>query len=278
MIPIFMAFEADAPEGASAKGSQYLSRRDFKVIMSVLVVLMVAMIPIYQQILKQRNFLVCINNMKSISESTRLYAVDFDEKLPPTYFPDEQGNPVLEQGYPITWASIIQNKMKSINDFKCPSSDPQENAKSIQASGQVPIESSYGMYAAMGMKFLPSISSPDNTILFTESINGGAFDSKNPKPFIDAKGDPQKYDGFLLGYDSGNVPDTNTIATAAYITRLAIKFPDKQATGRHLDKKGFEIINVIMVGGGASPMNPKDFRLTRRSKSNNDISGLWSNR
>ncbi len=279
---LFMAYAADEPEGSASKGSQYLSGRELKVILLILAVIFVSLIPIYQQVMKQRNFVVCIDNMKSISDSTRLYSVDNEEKLPPCYFADNENNPILVNGLPITWATIIQDKMKSVGQFKCPSAQSVELAKSLPFSGKDPINSSYGMYSAMNMQFVSLLRNPDSTVLFAETSNAGALGTLNPVPFKNLAGENMLNDGFLLGFDSGNYSDALTLRKAQFTTRLAFKKDLSSATpielGRHMDKKGNQMINVIYAGGGAGQLYPGDNKVTRRTKDDDDLTGIWTNR
>lgn len=225
-----------------------------------------ALTPLYFRLLKERNNAFCKQNLKAIFDATRLYVEDNNQRFPPAFFDDGTGNPVQVDGRPITWASVVQPQIKALKHFKCPEATEEEAGENMPFSGKEPIKLTYGLYAPLAMRLSLVLSAPQSTVLFAETINGGAKGSYNPVPF-------SKSDSFLIGYSSGNLPTPETIQEADSVTRLAFRKDGDTWAPRH--EKG---IHVIFADGSLGTITHEEAKVQRRSRGEAELTGIWSTR
>lgn len=226
------AFDPNAPEGASApSGGQYMTKKDFKLILLVTAFLIIGMIPVYLYMREKAYKATCVKNINGIMEALVMYSAQHDDRFPPLYNENEKGEPALDaDGIPYTWISDIYNLKSSRIDFVCPSASKEEYAYSANPSGGAPIPSTYGFYAPYASFSTNLVENPDNVVIIAETSNKGANGSYDPKPFTG------KYDGFIIGWNNTNdcVVSNEDVHS---VTRLAFPgtqdgIPDR-ANGRH---------------------------------------------
>lgn len=226
-------YDPTAPEG-DAGGNQYLSKKDLRILVVVLVLLGFALYPMYLYGLRSRDKSLCTQNMKAIFDALHLYAVDHDDGLPPVYRTGNGDMPGLgASGKPYTWASDIAPYMNVRSSFVCPAADPSENVHAEDQKtlkGDVPM--SYGMYAPYGGFKTFNIENPEQTVIVAETSNDGAQTSYDPLPFDKGRQVP---DGFLIGWDNSN---DQASSASRFVTRLAFRETSNglfgsKAYGRH---------------------------------------------
>lgn len=276
MLNFTSAYAADEPEGSRPPGSSYLDRKSAIKMLVGVAALMVLMVPIYIKLKGESEKSRCASNLKAQWQGIELYSVDNDGRYPPAFIPDGTGSPVLIKGYPLTWATIVADRMKDTSLFKCPTAG--ENECSQTGGKALPYPLAYGLYAPRALKTASDIANPNDAVLIAETMSGGAQNTYNPKPLKDAEGNPLKHDGFLIGFDSGNDPDSETYRAAAYVTRLA--FPNT-ATGKFLYNGPARHdlgVQAITVGGSRIWITPDQAEVERRSATDGDLTGIWSTR
>jgi hypothetical protein len=265
------AYDPNAAEGDTGRGSQHMSWKDIKVIGLVIVVLIICLLPIYNMGVKNSEKVRCIQNMKSISEAISLYAKDHDDGLPPVYRTGVDFSPDLgaETGRPYTWASDTVGYLGPRSSFRCPSASEDEVVQAEDPkSNKATVPMTYGMYAPYGGLKTYNIESPDRTILFAETSNLGAATSYDPTKFnVGGKDLP---DGFVIGWDDSNYEGSSASHT---ITRLAFRKTstgnfDKQAEGRH--EAG---IHAVTVSGTRLILEPKNAIIVQQDKL---PGGMWA--
>ncbi len=198
------AFAADEPEGSTQKGSQYISRKDLRWLGIFLLAFALILIPVWLHLKRQGEKAACSNNMRAVSAAVLLYSEQNDERLPIAFYPDAEGSPVLDNGFPITWATMVQEGMSARASFRCPSAKPEELTLVVPRQGTKPIELTYGMFAGASGRTARNYESPGSSVLLSETSNFGANETHNPTPFLDENGEPMKNDGFVIGLEGTN--------------------------------------------------------------------------
>lgn len=263
-------YDIDAPEGSSGAHSQFISIKDWKVIGAVVLILFVVSIPIYREFKQARDEQVCRMNINGVYKAMMQYAASNNDLLPPLYVVGENGAPLLVDGKPFVWASLLGDYMNKRDSFKCPSASVDETmpANTFRRDAE-PISLTYGMYVAMGAKPYQTLSQPSATALILETSNSGAERSFNPLPFKDLQGNVVPFDAFMAGYDDSNGPLT---PQSKWITRLAFRGADKgyldtRVTGRH--RVG---IHVVYVDGHLGKMAAPQAKVENLYP---DATGMW---
>jgi hypothetical protein len=226
------SYDPNAPEGASApSGAQYMSRKDAKVFLTGFALLVVGLIPVYHFMRAKAWKSSCQSNMNGIMSSLTLYSEQHDDRFPPMYNANSEGEPFVEQGsdIPYTWVSDIAPLLAKRTKLVCPAADETEYAYSINPAGGPPIASTYGLYTPYANAIFGNIDSPDRVVLLTETANSGANRTYDPKPFKSTKND-----GMIVGWDNSNIAPTDE---TKFVTRLAFKNtlngPNGDSEGRH---------------------------------------------
>lgn len=276
MLNLNSAYAADEPEGSRSPGSNYVNRATFLKLMAGVLLLFAILVPVYIKLKDESEVARCSLNLKNQWDALQLYAVNNDERMPPAFYPDGNGSPVHVNGHPLTWASIVKPLMKDKISYKCPTA-PETECSQIGGTKEK-INLSYGMYAAMSMRINSDIRNPSVSILLAETSSNGTGNTFNPVPFLDEAGKAIVDDGFLIGYDSGNVPDSDTFRAAKYVTRLA--FPDTKSgnfkyEGGSRHRKG---VQAITFDGAKTWLTPDQAEVERRSKADSDLTGRWATR
>ncbi|MDI9639896.1 hypothetical protein QPK87_19600 [Kamptonema cortianum] len=255
-------FDADTPEGSKGYSSQYVTRKDFWIALIVLVVLGLGSIPLYRIMKSEADKTVCKKSLKSIAMSIQQYSEMYDQRFPPLYAVGDGGTPFLEKGMPIVWASVIP-ELGTGATYRCPSCEEEEvvrvNGRSVVNVARRKktldyIELSYGMYAPLSTMAITDIAYPEETVLISETSNGGARDTYNPIHFTDSEGVKSKHDGFAIGFDDSLLEPSST---TEHLTRLSFygtsdgNFDKEGIRCRHKDH-----IYAVSTGGRLLQLQP----------------------
>lgn len=195
----------------------HFSKKEAKVVAVALFVLIMLSTPVYLSCRGQSYKHVCKQNILGISKAMNLYAAANNDLLPPVYFGDSAGNPVLDpQGRAFTWASLVSEYLGSRTDFICPAAPAGQNSRVQHLTDSAKtIQLSYGMYLPRGLTGLYSFRDSATAVLFSETANRGANETYNPIPLEGAAGGPSD-DGFAIGWDTPQLgPESK------FVTRLA---------------------------------------------------------
>ncbi len=264
-------YDPDAVESSTGK-SGYISRKDLKGVLIVIVLLAVLATPIYMGMRKNADLHICTTNFGAISKAINQYAASWDDRFPPVYATSEGELPLVDKkGRPSTWASLITPFMSPRASFRCPSAAEDEIVIAQHWSeGSIDVPMTYGMYAPFGGFSMNSVYQPGQTALLSETSNLGAQNTYDPLPFKSADG-KKLADGFLIAWDSGNTAfdrQTKWVTRLAYYETAAQDF-HKQGPSRH--EKG---INVLFCDGHVELLGPEVAAVRHLGQ---DLTGLWSN-
>jgi prepilin-type processing-associated H-X9-DG protein len=224
-------YDPQEPEGARGSSTQYVSRKDLRVVFIVLAVMALLAWPVYLFMLKGVHKSTCAKNLHKISTAMSSYIQDYDERMPFAYQTAEFGSAEIANkgGYASTWQWALQPYTKADVDdwsyFQCPAADPAENTKIANEEGTRVVESSYGMLNAYSNVLFSTIASPTSRVVIAETVKNGALGTSDPLP-LSAGGSPLVDDGFVIGFD--NDPTYPNKATK-FATRLA--FPNTAKNG-----------------------------------------------
>ena len=233
--------------GEGRKGPQYVTRRDFKIIGIVLLILAILAVPVYRYMLGKVNESICSRHLHKIAVSMLTYATDNDEHLPFAYESVDYTSDeiAVHNGYAYTWEWALEPYC-SWDVFRCPAADDSEASGSADPKSGIVHLSDYGMLNAYSGKDLSSIPYPEQKVLVAESAQSGANGTADPMPLL-AGGKPLQGDGNMIGFDDDqNYPDPKT----KFATRLA--FPNSAKTGFNRDTAGRHPagIHYVTAGGG----------------------------
>lgn len=240
-------YDTDAPEGAP-QSSAYMSKKDLKWIIAILLILLLVGGPTWYAFLEQRNKQVCATNMKGIYEAMMLYAEQNDDRVPPLYEIGANNAPLLFDGKPHVWASLLLPYMNQRANFYCPASEEVERMPTYGNDGRrrADFELTYGMYLPMGsFPHLLSTNAAD-TVLLVETTNHGALGTYNPMPFRNEDGDVVPFDAFMVGFNDSNVGLT---PESTSVTRLAIKNTAKGYDANNTVPRHGKGIHVFFLDG-----------------------------
>jgi hypothetical protein len=264
-------FDVDDPDDSPK--SSHISGKEIKVILLALVVIVIAMIPVYRQMYESRNKHLCKINFSQMSKALGLYATENDGRFPPVAVLAAPGVPLLDKaGHPFTWGSLIAPSMNSRSSLRCASASEAEIAKSESLdSADKFVDMTYGMYGVYGGYPIDNIRNREQAIIIAETANRGAADTYDPKPILGLDGKPEQDDAYLIGFDTDNwAPSTQTKS----VTRLA--FPETKAglfkpdgDGRHS-----KTIFVLTVGGAVKEITPDKARF--KMLPNGESEGPWA--
>lgn len=252
--------------------SQYVSRRDIRVVGIALVLLALLLSPVYFVLKENSDAYKCKRNIRAISKAIELYAAENNDRLPPAYVTFDGETPFVEKdGGVYTWANLVHPHMPKDASFRCPKASDDDCFLDHDSQTGNLMSVSYGMYLPLGGMPLSSISNPESAILVTETSSLGAGETFNPHPLSDSEGRPVR-DGFVVAWDTGNAVTENPVST---ITRLA--YPETKSgefskDGRSRHPAGN---HYVTVSGSAFTLPPSaakvewDFRQKR-------IQGRWA--
>ncbi len=256
------AFDPQATEDDAAARSQYMSIKDWRIILIGLAVLSVALYPIYQIGKEKSEKAQCVGNFKAMFTALGLYAKDHDDGLPPAFRANGDGTPSLgETGLIYSWHSDLAPYMNTRASFVCPSAQPDEIITvEDPLDSRKTLKASYGMYLPYSAEKIFNIESPDTTIIIAETSSAGAGDSYDPLPFKNESGEAIP-DGVAIGFDNDNFfPNKKSKS----VTRLAFRKSSTGvfdgAVGRHN-----EGVHALTATGELVILKPKEavLRLNR---------------
>jgi hypothetical protein len=217
------AYDPSAPEGDLSGRSQYISKKDFRIIAIGVAALGVMLWPLYQYGKRQSEAVRCKANMGAIFKAIELYAVEKDDRLPPITRTQADGvTPLLGPGgLPYTWASDVMQYMSARHSFTCPAATKEEITKTEHPTdAERTLDLTYGFYAPYGAALRSAIPNRSQVLLIGETSNFGSQGSFNPMPFLNPDGSKIQNDGFVIGWnDSNAAPSDQTNA----VTRLAFR-------------------------------------------------------
>jgi len=266
---IFMTqYDPDATDTAPVGRSQYVSKKDIRIVAVALIVAAIAAVPLYRKYRDQAYARTCFANMRAVHQAVTGYMSQNDDHLPPVYYPDAEGNPVLVDGVPVTWVTLVQPDMSKRLSFTCPSATEDEVSKSLGSTETGPLPSTYGMLTPLGLKGRIDFETPGETVLVAETSNHGSQTSYNPLTFKD-----QVNDGFAIGYEKAqDFPDVDT-QKSNFVTRLAFRGTAKGTFDANAEPRHSAGINYVTFDGQASRMPVKGAFLTRHG---NQVVGTWN--
>ncbi|MBS1714530.1 MAG: hypothetical protein JST30_09365 [Armatimonadetes bacterium] len=224
---------------------RYTSKKDLFWILVVVTVTVVVAASMIKAQGPNRDKTICRRNLKHIADALLSYSVQESDVLPPAYYMDSDGGPVIqaETGAPVTWMSLIEPHLNSRADFVCPSAKPEERSPNFSfQKGVGTFPGTYGMYRGLSCVPINRIPNSGSSVLVAETAESGANGSYDPEPF--AKDRP---DGFLIGWDNGNLDfDLSTKS----VTRLAFGnsasgYREGSSTTRHPE----EIFGITVEKG-----------------------------
>jgi hypothetical protein len=253
-------YDPQAVEDDGGARGQYMTLKDWRIILVGLVVLGIILFPIYQIGKSKSEKAQCVGNFKAMFTAMSLYAKDHDDGLPPIYRAETNGLPSLgDTDLIYTWHSDLRPYMSPRQTFVCPTATSAESATvEDPESSKLSIRTTYGFYAPYSAAKVFNIESPDTTILLAETSNRGSADSYDPKPFNSDEGD-ELPDGVAIGFDNDNFYPTKHSRS---VTRLAFRGSSagsfENARGRHE-----EGIHALTATGELRILVPKDAVLAR---------------
>lgn len=196
-------YDPTAPEGDNYGRSQYVTKRDVRVIAVLILVLAIAAYPVYKMLERNAHRSVCRSNLGAIADAINQYASLHDDRFPPIMRTNANGSPNLgDSGHPYTWASDLQDFMNRRASFECPEA-AQEEVTKIEGHEKV-LPLTYGMYEPYGGFLRTVVPNPDQTVLVVETSNHGSKTSFDPLPYKDLSGNEVPWDGFVVGWQNSN--------------------------------------------------------------------------
>jgi hypothetical protein len=258
------AYDPTAPEGQPSGGSQYMSKKDVRNILLVIVVLVAGLFPVYKSMERNSEKARCVQNMKAIASALAQYATLNTDRFPSLYEKGPNGEPLTnDKGISPTWASVVSQYMSARQSFLCPSAIAEE---AVAVAGMRPAPEqklkphpansellTYGMYAAYDTFPISQVDNPNSAIIVAETSNMGARDSYDPMPFKDADGKVIGADAFSINWSNSNtVPnaDTQSVTRLAFYNVKDGKF-DPAGDSRHSSG-----INALTTGGALVLLKP----------------------
>ena len=267
-------FDPDEPEGSKRPGSQYMSRKDLRWIFLILVALGIIATPVFKGMRDQRDKQVCASNIKAVYGSMMIYAALNDDRLPPLYNIGDNGAPMLSDGKPLVWASLLVPYMTKRASFLCPSAEDSEKMPALGDDGRkrADIELAYGMYLPMGAQPHMLLSNLQTTALIAETSNNGALGAFNPLPFRDVSGNVVPFDAFMVGFDDSNFEFTEE---TRWVTRLALRGATDGESLKDAKPRHGAGIHVVYVDGHLGKLFGSNAEVDNIYP---DLGGTWRNR
>jgi hypothetical protein len=264
--------EFDSTESESSARGAYLSRRDVKIMLIVVVAAMVVLLPIYYLLKGRSEKALCAANFGAMSRAMGMYIEINDDRFPPLYAA-EGGNVLVDgEGRPFTWASLLRDLMSVRHTFACPSAGRAETAVAQHPrESALSVPMSYGMYAPYSGYPVHLVDNAATTAIVVETASNGALRTFNPLRFTASDGSILRPDGFVIGFDNDLLyPNRESRA----VTRLAFpgtadgQFPE-DGRSRHAP----DGIHVLYIDGHTGLLQPPAAVLQRDGGGN--IIGPW---
>ncbi len=265
-------FDADAPEGSKGYSSQYMQKKDVIRIAISLAVLGAVMFPVYKLMEENGKRTLCKQNIRGMWSATQQYTETYDTRFPPLYEVGyDNGSPSMNDGMPVTWASVVSGYLPKKASMACPSSESSEHTKvhghivdsSSNREEKITshIDLTYGMYAPLATRPTSDVLQVSNTVFLAETSNHGARGSYNPVPFEDDSESILKQDGFLIGWNDSNFESSIQSEKVTRLSFYNVKDGDFSAT--NVTARHKEYIYGVHVDGSLLKLYPSDARLQR---------------
>ncbi len=262
-----MAEAYDPSEVEERPKNAYLSRKDIRILLVAVVLLVVLLTPVVWLAKMSRDKYMCKANLGQMYKAMSLYLIENDNRYPPVYVVGANGEPAElgPKGEPYTWMSVVHENMSTRYSFDCPAAGDDEKVKNLHpAAEKAPFDSSYGLYYPRSTFNSTFLANPATSILVAETSNQGANATFDPQPF------KHRYDGMAIGWNDGNFGASKLSES---VTRLA--FPDtksgafnRKGKGRHGDG-----ILVLYADGRLGYLHPDAAEVQRIGS---EIVGSWS--
>jgi prepilin-type processing-associated H-X9-DG protein len=270
----------DPSEVEERPRSSHLTRKDLRRLVIAIAIVGLLMTPVFISWRKAAETAICAGNFKGIQTAIGAYMAQYDEHFPPICDQAPNLSPLLEDGKPYTWASLIRPGMEERFTFKCPSAREEEYAHTIDGEGNE-LLMSYGMYSAWSTAATTMISNPGEAIVIAETSNFGSEDSYNPVPFKDMQGETTTNDGFFIGWNTGNYVDWNAATSSVdmpqHVTRLSFRGTGKGVFGEGSYARHTDGIHVLYVDGHIGMIQP-GAAAVRYTDVGGYLTGRWSTR
>lgn len=214
------AYDPNAPE--DRRSSQYVSRRDVRIVGIVLLVLAIAAWPIYINLLKGMQQSVCKRHLQKIATGLLTYSQDFDDRLPFAYEtagPGDQISPHRDLAN--TWHWAVKQYSNVPDLFECPAAQPEGNTRVALQDQTMWV--SYGMLHAYSGVAVSTVSNAGSRFVIGETVKNGMFGTYDPLP-LTISGRPLTEDGFVIGFDNAQTyPVAGPTGKTKFATRLAFE-------------------------------------------------------
>jgi hypothetical protein len=264
-------YDPQAPEGDMSGRSAYISKKDIKVIAIAIVLIGVALYPIWQYQVRQSEKARCTGNMKAISDALNLYAEDKEDRFPPLYRTGKGDLPGLGDTHlPYTWCDDIAPLMNKRYSFVCPAAVSGEAVTSENpSSDKSNLKTTYGMYLPYSGYPRSLVPNPDEAAVVAETSNLGAATSYDPVQMKDENGTLLP-DGFVIGWDNSNTePNSKT----KFVTRLAYPGTDSGKFSKDGLSRHDSGIHIMTASGEVRTLGPEAAEFHQRKGS---FTGLWA--
>lgn len=245
MIALSSPVDDDLISEDKPRRSGHWSRKDLKIVLALLIVLVPLIVFVMVEQWKRGADLYCRLNVRAVAQAITGYSIDNDDRLPPTHKMDEDKGPYIvpQLGAPDTWATQVQPYMTNRQTFYCRCVGEGEGMKSVSLlSGVKTFDLSYGMYRGLSAVPRNQIDNPASAIMIAETTNRGHSKTFDPKLFGD-----DKPDCFLIGWDTDNLGFDKT---TKWVTRLAFSNSDGPYGGVNLVGRHGDRVNAVTVDGG----------------------------
>jgi hypothetical protein len=262
--------ERDPFEVEERRRSIYVSKRDLVWALVAAGMIITVFALLYSHFKREAEKTVCRRNLKHIGESLNLYLFDNNDRYPPAFAANEAGHVALEGGLPVTWVSLLFENLNRRATFVCPTADPSEYSHNDRPASTASIPSTYGFYMARGFYEQSRLAYPGESAVIAETSNRGAMGTFDPEPLTDADGRTLPNDGFLIGWDDGNMAAS---PASRLVTRLAFSGTAGGNFAEDRRSRHGEGIHVLRADGGVSIVKPPGARISRLAS---QIVGLWA--
>lgn len=252
-------YDPDSPDGSRPPSTGYVTKTDIKWVAIALPAIAIIFWPIWSKWMEDGKKKVCGTNIQLIGKALLAYAELNDQRFPPVYETGEGDSPLLVDGAPVNWMTLVEPHLSKRGKTVCPSAKQEEHSLYYSVAAKKGMPLSYGLYFPLETAPIYQLKDPDRLILLTESASNGANSTYNPVPLTKADGTPLKDDGFMIGFDN---PDGNfefKKGQTKFITRLAFSntkegnFDSEKASARHATGN-----HAIFADGSRGVLHPSD--------------------
>jgi len=237
-----------------------LTRLEKLAIATAVVVVVLVLIPLYQQLLDIKRTADCLSNLKEIATALNLYQMDYGGALPVAYYARADGQPQTDAaGRPLTWVHSISSYVRKELDriLVCPA-DPLRGSTRLThpRDPKRELRLSYGFYSPLSARKPSELAQPGQTVLIADSVAGGQLGTIDPNPMLNGN------DGFLLSFDDSLFAPTKR---SQFIARLAVWRIQPQGEWQASNLRAFHAkgVNVLHADGHVATRDPAIVRIER---------------